>query len=47
MAINFNQNSVWNLKPIGVDSVRDETVYRHQSVRRHEGQPDQHTERAI
>ena len=24
MAINFNQNSVWNLKPIGVDSVRDE-----------------------
>ena len=24
MAINFNQNSVWNLKPISVDSVRDE-----------------------
>ncbi len=24
MAINFNQNSVFNLKPIGVDSVRNE-----------------------
>lgn len=24
MAVNFNQNSVWNLKPIRVDSVRDE-----------------------
>jgi len=23
MAINFNQNSVWNLKPISVDSVKD------------------------
>ena len=23
MAINFNQNSVWNLKPIGVDSVKE------------------------
>ena len=24
MAINFNQNSAWNLKPISVDEVRDE-----------------------
>ncbi len=24
MAINFNQNSAWNLKPISVESVRDE-----------------------
>lgn len=24
MAVNFNQNSVWNLKPISVDSVRSE-----------------------
>lgn len=24
MAINFNQDSAWNLKPISVDSVRDE-----------------------
>ena len=24
MAINFNQNSAWNLKPIGIDSVRSE-----------------------
>lgn len=24
MAINFNQNSAWNLKPIAVDSVRSE-----------------------
>lgn len=24
MAVNFNQNSAWNLKPISVDSVRDE-----------------------
>lgn len=24
MAVNFNTNSVWNLKPIGVDSVRND-----------------------
>jgi len=24
MAVSFNQNSVWNLKPIGIDAVRDE-----------------------
>jgi hypothetical protein len=24
MAVSFNQNSAWNLKPIGVESVRDE-----------------------
>lgn len=24
MAVNFNQNSAWNLKPISVDAVRDE-----------------------
>ena len=24
MAVNFNQNSVWNLKPIDADSVRKE-----------------------
>lgn len=26
MAINFNENSVWNLKPISVDSVRDDII---------------------
>ena len=24
MAVNFNQNSAWNLKPISVDAVREE-----------------------
>lgn len=24
MAVNFNQNSAWNLKPIGIDAVRGE-----------------------
>lgn len=24
MAVNFNQNSVWNLKPISIEAVRDE-----------------------
>lgn len=26
MALNFNQNSAWNLKPIGIEAVRDEVA---------------------
>ena len=26
MAINFNQNTVWNLKPISIDEVRDDVM---------------------
>ena len=26
MAVNFNQNSVWNLKPINIDTVRNEVI---------------------
>lgn len=26
MAVNFNQNSVWNLKPINIDDVRNEVT---------------------
>ena len=26
MAVNFNQNSVWNLKPISVDAVRTDVL---------------------
>ena len=26
MAVNFNQNSVWNLKPISIDDVRNEIM---------------------
>lgn len=26
MAVNFNQNSAWNLKPIGIDTVRNEVT---------------------
>ena len=26
MAVNFNKNSVWNLKPIGIDAVRKEVA---------------------